>query len=60
MLRFKDKSTGKTKYVLRDTDEQGPVEVDTLVLQDDKNNSEEDPDEQPTKEKQDATVRTTK
>ena len=39
MLRIQDK-TGKTRFILRDEDEE-PVEVDELVLNDDTEDEEE-------------------
>ena len=50
MLKLKDK-TGKIKFIVRD-DDTGPIDPDTLVLLDLKNNDDDDDeeDEQPEKE----------
>lgn len=61
MLTFKDKKTGRSKFILRDSDV-SPVSVDQAILEDDMNNSEEDdPNDESSgkqKEQQDGTVRT--
>ena len=56
MLRFKDKNSGREKFILRDNDYE-PQTIDDVVLKDDENNDDEDPAEYPNKETEDETVR---